>query len=242
MLAERLAQEPENEVYVVAPDRERSATSHAITMHKPLRAHEVHMGERVRGAWATSGTPSDCVIFAIGVIMNPPPDIVISGINRGANLGNELIYSGTVSAAIEGAIAGLRSIAVSLAAIKNYNFSTAAEFITRLVKILPESQVPKDCMLNINVPDLPINEIQGIAATEMGVRSYSQSWEKRTDPRGKVYYWYSGQVIETPIADTTDIWAVLKGKISVTPISFNMTEHATLVKMRNWHEMSGLFN
>jgi 5'-nucleotidase len=241
VLAERLAMETENEVYVVAPDRERSATSHAITMHKPLRVQEVPMGERIK-AWATSGTPSDCVMFALGAMIDPSPDMVISGINRGANLGNEIIYSGTVSAAMEGAIAGYPSIAVSLAVSKDYQFATAAEFVTRLVKIFGGAQIPKHCMLNVNVPDLPLEEIKGIVVTEMGFRSYTQSWEKRTDPRGKVYYWYSGKAIEAPTLDTTDIWAVSNGKISVTPISFNMTQHDTLLKMRSWHELAVLFS
>jgi 5'-nucleotidase len=241
VLAERLALEAENQVYVVAPDRERSATSHAITMHKPLRVQEVPMGEHIKGAWATNGTPSDCVMFALGAIMNPPPEVVISGINRGANLGNEIIYSGTVSAAMEGAIAGFTSMAVSLVVSKNYHFATAAEFIAQLVKILPASQLPQNCLLNINVPDLPPDQIKGIAVTEMGFRRYSQSWEKRTDPRGKLYYWYSGKVIETSTSEATDVWAVSNAKISITPVSFNMTEHDTLLKMRNWDELRVLF-
>lgn len=242
ILAERLALEKENQVYVVAPDRERSATSHAITVHKPLRVQEVPMGENIKGAWATSGTPSDCVMFALGAIMDPPPEIIISGINRGANLGNEIIYSGTVSAAMEGCICGFPSIAVSLAIAKAYHFATAAEFIARLVKLTPQTQIPKHTMLNINVPDLPLDDVKGVVVTEMGFRSYSQSWEKRIDPRGKLYYWYSGQVIETPALDTTDVWAVANGKISVTPVSFNMTEHNTLLKIRQWNELTKLFS
>ncbi len=240
VLARHLAQDPDNAVYVVAPDRERSATGHALTLHKPLRVEEFHIDADVKGAWFTTGTPSDCVKFAVGALLDKPPSVIISGINSGPNLGSEILYSGTVSAAMEGAILGLPSIAVSLVGRSGKHFEVAADFIADLVKILPTSGLPSRTLLNVNVPNLPADQIKGVAVTELGVRLYNDYYEKRMDPRGKVYYWLCGQAIEEGEAETTDVRAVSHGYISVTPVTFNMTDQPGLVRLREWGELAAV--
>ncbi|MBI4533796.1 MAG: 5'/3'-nucleotidase SurE [Candidatus Melainabacteria bacterium] len=234
VLAERLAAEPSNSVFVVAPDRERSATGHALTLHKPIRVEKVDFGDDVKGAWWTTGTPADCVKFAVGALLKDPPDLVVSGINNGANLGTEVLYSGTVSAAMEGAILHIPSIAVSLVGRHNKHYAVAADFVAQLTNMLPEAQLPGRVLLNVNVPNVPLSEMKGVALTQLGVRVYNDYYEKRVDPRGKVYYWLAGEAVEEGEEENTDAWAVLHNQISVTPISFNMTDEHMLEKLANW--------
>lgn len=231
ILAQRLAQEPEHEVFVVAPDRERSATGHSLTLHKPLRTEPVEMAGQVKGAWSTTGTPSDCVKLAIMQLLPVKPDMVISGINNGPNLGSEILYSGTVAAAMEGAFLEIPSVACSLQWGEHRYFETAAEVLARLVPIFPKAHLGKHSLLNVNVPNVPLAEIQGVKLTEVGVRPYNDHFEKRTDPRGRVYYWLAGVAVEGGEAETTDAWAVLHNFVSVTPVGFNMTDHSALKKM-----------
>lgn len=239
-LAQHLGAEPENAVYVVAPDRERSATGHALTLHKPLRVDEVEIDANVKGAWATTGTPSDCVKFAVGTLLTEPVDYVISGINRGPNLGGEILYSGTVSAAMEGAFLDIPSIAVSAAGGGHHSFELAAEFVTRLLKILPSAGFIGKTLLNINVPDVALAQLKGVAITKLGVRAYNDYFEKRVDPRGKVYYWLAGEAIEEGEEENTDAWCLSHNMISITPISFNMTDFKMVDKLSAWTELSGL--
>jgi 5'-nucleotidase len=231
VLAQRLSQEPEHEVYVVAPDRERSATGHSLTLHKPLRTEAIEMPGEVKGAWSTTGTPSDCVKLAITELLPVKPDIVISGINNGPNLGSEILYSGTVAAAMEGAFLEIPSIACSLQWGEHRHFDTAAEVLARLVKIFPKAHLGTHSLLNVNIPNVPLADLQGVKLTEVGVRPYNDHFEKRTDPRGRVYYWLAGVAIEGGEAETTDAWAVLHNYVSVTPVAFNMTDHSALKKL-----------
>lgn len=240
VLAERIAREPEYEVYVVAPDRERSATGHALTLHKPLRVEEVEMEGKMRGVWWTTGTPSDCVKFAVGRLVPEPVDLVISGINAGPNLGGEILYSGTVSAAMEGAFLDIPSIAVSIGSKGHRHFDVAANFIVRLIKLLPESGLGKSLFLNVNIPNLPEEQLQGIQVTRLGVRAYTDHFEKRVDPRGKVYYWLAGEAIEEGEEEGTDAWCMSHKMISLTPISFNMTDMLMKEKLQNWDALSKL--
>lgn len=235
-LAKRLAQESENEVYVCAPDRERSATGHALTLHKPLRVEEIEMNDKLKGAWYTTGTPSDCVKFAVGCLLNNnAPDFVVSGINSGANLGGEILYSGTVSAAMEGAFLDIPSIAVSVAGAGYRQYEVAADFVTRFVKVLKEAQfIVGKTLININVPNVPASEIKGVRVTKLGVRAYNDYFEKRVDPRGKTYYWLAGEAIEEGEEENTDAWCVSHNMISVTPISFNMTDFKMMDKLSGW--------
>jgi 5'-nucleotidase len=242
VLAEWLARKQSNEVYVVAPERERSATGHSLTLHKPLRVEKVKPPGNVKGAWLTTGTPSDCVKLAVMEILPEKPDIVISGINHGSNLGSELLYSGTVAAAMEGAFLNIPSIAVSqLVDEKMINhYETAAELIQRLLDVFPRAHLSNRSLLNINVPNLPFNELRGAAITELGVRLYDDHFEKRTDPRGRIYYWLTGQALETEEAENSDVWAVINQMASITPISFNMTDFKTMEKLTHLSDMKNL--
>ncbi len=242
VLAEWLARKPSNEVYVVAPERERSATGHSLTLHKPLRVEKVTPPGNVKGAWLTTGTPSDCVKLAVMEILEERPDIVISGINHGSNLGSELLYSGTVAAAMEGAFLNIPSIAVSqMVDDKMINhFDTAAHVIQRLLDVFPKAHLSNRSLLNINIPNVPYDQLRGAAITELGVRLYDDHFEKRTDPRGRVYYWLTGHALESEEAENSDVWAVLNNWASITPVSFNMTDRKTMEKLTLLSEMQNL--
>lgn len=236
-LASRLAAEPDFEVFVVAPDRERSATGHALTLHKPLRAGEYPAFEgHVKSAWWTSGTPSDCVKFAMYCLVENI-DLVISGINAGPNLGSEILYSGTVSAAMEGVFLGVPSIAVSMGGEGTRLYEVAADFITELVRRLERGDFGKKLFLNVNVPNLPRHEIAGVAVSKLGLRPYDDHFEKRVDPRGEVYYWLAGEAIEQGEENGTDAWCVANKMISVTPIAFNMVDPDMMIKLASWPQL-----
>jgi 5'-nucleotidase len=240
VLAKRLADEAENEVYVVAPDRERSATGHGLTLHKPLRVDEIQLDGNMKRVWATTGTPSDCVKFAVCALLEEHPDVVVSGINAGPNMGGDVLYSGTVSAAMEGALLSIPSIAVSMGGRSPKHYEVAADFIACLLKVLSTSGLPPRTLLNVNVPNVPASEIQGVAITELGVRLYNDTFERREDPRGRTYYWLSGHAIEEGEAETTDVWAVKHHKISVTPVTFNMTDRSGLETLNGWSALHDL--
>jgi len=239
-LAQRLAADPGNQVYVCAPDRERSATGHGLTLHKPLRVNEADLGDKLKGAWYTTGTPSDCVKFAVGCLLeNEPPDFVVSGINAGPNLGSEILYSGTVSAAMEGAFFNIPSVAVSLSGSGYRNFDTAADFIARLLPILHKAEfLVGKTLVNVNVPNIPADQVKGAMVTKLGVRAYNDYFEKRVDPRGKVYYWLAGEAIEEGEEEGTDAWCVAHNMISLTPISFNMTDFGMIDRLKQWAEFA----
>lgn len=223
-----------NEVYVVAPDRERSATGHSLTLHRPLRIGEVKHLKGVKSAYETDGTPSDCVKIAIGAILKDQPEIVLSGINHGPNMGSDVLYSGTVSAAMEGAIYNIPSIAISLVDSKPQDFSGAVTFISKLLKIINQIKFPDRTLLNINIPPLPLSEIAGIEITELGVRPYKDYFEKRVDPRGRTYYWLAGEAIEENELPGTDVYAVKNNQISITPVTIHMTNEKMLPELKEW--------
>jgi 5'-nucleotidase len=218
---------PCHDVYVVAPDRERSAAGHSLTLHTPLRVEEVDAKYGAKKCWMTTGTPGDCVKLAINAILSEEekPDIVISGINHGPNLGADILYSGTVSCAMEGAIMGYPSIATSLASLRNEyeDFKFASEFIAQLLNKLDKYKIPPKTILNVNIPGLEKEDIAGIAITKMGNRIFTDDYEKRIDPRGKVYYWMAGELITEPENAATDIAAIRSNKISITPVTYEMT-------------------
>ena len=232
-LAEGIAQN-NGEVYVVAPDRERSATGHSLTLHRPLRLEEETHLKGVKAAYSTDGTPSDCVKIAIGAILKEQPEIVLSGINHGPNMGSDVLYSGTVSAAMEGAIYNIPSIAVSLADHKPQDFSCAVAFISKLIKIIGQIKFPDRTLLNINIPALPLSEIAGIEITELGVRPYNDYFIKRVDPRGRTYYWLAGEAIEEHELPGTDVFAVRNNQISITPVTIHMTNEKMLPELKEW--------
>ncbi|KAF1084668.1 5'-nucleotidase SurE [Sporotomaculum syntrophicum] len=224
------------EVLVVAPDRERSGAGHGITTYKPLRTKKVTFSDGTFG-WAVNGTPADCVKLAVEALMPEKPDIVVSGINLGANLGTDVLYSGTVSAAIEGLINDLPSVAISLASFDSTNFSEAASFASYIVPNLIElSKDIKHILVNINVPP---GKPRGIRLTRLGMRRYINVFDKRTDPRGNVYYWMAGKPLDTshelktiqsvvdnnPHLDVDiDVEAVKNDYISITPLHFDLTD------------------
>ena len=230
-----------NEVYVVAPDRERSATGHSLTLHRPLRLDEVSHLEGVKAAYSTDGTPSDCVKIAIGAILKEPPEIVLSGINHGPNMGSDVLYSGTVSAAMEGAIYNIPSISISLADRKPQDFSCAATFVSKLLKTIGQIKFPDRTLLNINIPALPLPEIAGVEITKLGVRPYHDYFEKRVDPRGRTYYWLAGEAIEENELPGTDVYAVRNNQISITPVTIHMTNEKMLPELKNWVKQIKLF-
>lgn len=218
---------PCHEVYVVAPDRERSAAGHSLTLHSPLRVEEVDTKYGAKQCWMTTGTPGDCVKLAINAILSEEqkPDLVISGINHGPNLGSDILYSGTVSCAMEGAMMGVPSIATSLASLSNDydSFKYAGNFIAELINRLDIAKIPPKTILNINIPGLDKDDIAGIAITELGSKMFTDKYEKRIDPRGKVYYWLAGELINQPEDNKTDFSAIRNNKISITPVTYEMT-------------------
>ncbi|MBQ2644208.1 5'/3'-nucleotidase SurE [bacterium] len=221
-----------HEVYIVAPDRERSAAGHSLTLHTPLRVEEIEPRYGSKRSWTTNGTPGDCVKIAINAILddNEKPDIVITGINHGPNLGSDILYSGTVSCAMEGAVMGYPSLAVSLCSMGYdlHSFDYTAKFVSKFLPKIKEIKFPKRTILNINVPGVAEEDINGIAITTLGTRMFTDEYEKRVDPRGKAYYWMAGELIKESKNDKTDINAVRWNKISITPITFDMT-HKSII-------------
>lgn len=216
------------DLLIVAPEREQSCSSHGITLHKPLRMKQVTLdGLEHVSAYHTSGTPADCVVLS-RYEEECVPDIVVAGINSGANMGEEVFYSGTVAAAMEGCLQGLKSIAVSVTAYENIDYRAAAEFVTRLVPAYIKCNLPEGILLNVNVPNLAPEEIKGVQVTRLGRRQYENFIDRRLDPRGRAYYWFSGEVTEIDSADGTDIAATTAGYISVTPICFDVTSYDAL--------------
>lgn len=222
-------------VYILAPDRPRSACGHSITLHKPLRVSNVKLADGSQ-AIASNGTPSDCVSLALLGVVEAKIDMVISGINHGPNLGWDLTYSGTVSAAMEAAIAGVKSIAVSVTSYdNNVNYVTAANFTASLAKIYIDKTLPVNTLLNINVPNLSETKIKGIEITRQGKKRYSSFIEKRTDPVGRTYYWLSGDEPTEAPEKGTDVNAIMNGKISVTPVHLDLTDDYSVSAIKDWN-------
>jgi 5'-nucleotidase len=227
--------EPVGETFVVAPERERSATGHAITLHKPLRAHLVPAPGSSAHAWATNGTPADCVALGMLELLPARPDIVLSGINVGPNLARDLTYSGTVSGAMEGAIFGVPSIAISVGSFRNPSFTVAAAFAVELVRAILLHGLAEDTLLNVNVPNVSGERIAGVAITRQSAKRFISRLEKRVDPRGRTYYWLTGDPSPVDDLEGTDTWALSHGYISVTPITLDMTDDRAAAAMRTWN-------
>ncbi len=217
-----------DEVWVVAPDRDQSAVSHSLTLHRPLRIEQVG-----RRAFAVDGTPTDCVNLAINGILPERPRLVVSGINRGANLGDDITYSGTVSAAMEGTLLGVPAIAISLLGTERFDFSPAAAFAHWLATQLLCDHLPPDSLLNVNVPGLPQHEIKGFALTRQGKRRYGDAIVEKVDPRGKKYYWIGGNQLDFVDTEGTDFSAVRRGLISITPLHLDLTNYPSLEQLRH---------
>lgn len=237
ILAAKIALDTLGEVFLVAPERPRSAAGHAITLHKPLRITPMRLANG-QYAWATNGTPTDCVTLGYDIVMEGRCDLVVSGINAGANLGWDLTYSGTVAAALEGAILGLPSLAVSLVYARDtqpeLDFSTAAGVTARLARQMASDPLPPNTLLNVNVPFVPESELRGTVITHQGRREYIDRIVVRDDPAGRPYYWQAGSIREDVPDIGSDVHAVLNNQISVTPVQLDMTAYPLLDRLRGW--------
>ena len=233
LLALKQALEQVGETRVVAPDHNWSASGHTKTMHKPLRVASVRL-EDGSEALACTGAPSDCVALALLVLYPDLPDLVVSGINPGQNVGHDVTYSGTVSAAWEAVIAGIPAIAVSVGAHQEPDFAYAADYAARLARKVLSSELERPLLLNLNVPNLPAHEITGVEITRLGQRLYRDVLDERRDPRGRSYYWIGGKPPTGIPEPGTDIGALSQGKISITPIQLDLTDHLLIEQLREW--------
>ena len=215
------------EVSVMAPMTEQSATSHSLTLHRPLRVRR--MGER---RFAVEGTPSDCVLLGVKRFLEHRPDLVVSGINQGPNMGEDVIYSGTVAAAMEGALIGIPSVSFSLATWEERDFAAAAEIANRVVARLLEMDLPPRFLVNVNVPPLAAEEIRGFRVTRLGRRVYNDAVIRKTDPRGHEYYWIGGGAPTWEPSPDTDFAAVEEGFVSLTPLRLDFTDDAGFEVLR----------
>lgn len=208
------------EVVVVAPDREQSATGHSLTLHRPLRMQQIEKNQ-----YSVDGTPTDCVnLGVLWLLAESPPDLVVSGINFGSNLGDDVTYSGTVSATFEGALLGIPSIAFSQEVGEHFSFERGATFARKFVEELLKEDLPGDLLLNVNFPAGPMRDVE---FTRLGRRRYKQSVVEKTDPRGQRYFWIAGTP-EWQEEEGTDQSAVLRGSVSVTPLHLDLTDHRGL--------------
>jgi 5'-nucleotidase len=223
------AVEPLAEVIVVAPDRNQSGSSHSLTLDAPLR-----VGQTDAGMHFVNGTPTDCVHLAITGLIDPDPDMVIAGINHGANLGDDVLYSGTVAAAIEGRFLGLPAIAVSLVGENPEHFEAAGQVVAQLLAKLQKDPLPADSILNINVPDMPYTKIRGIQATRLGFRHRSEPVVKAADPKGRSIYWVGPAGGGQDAGPGTDFHAVENGYVSVTPLQVDLTRHEAVTNLTDW--------
>jgi len=225
------------EMTVLAPDRNWSASGHVKTLHRPLRVKEVHLSDGTK-ALASDGAPSDCVALALLGLLENKVDLVVSGINPNANLGHDVTYSGTVTAAMEAAIWGLPGVAVSLDSPENHlgilDYRPAARVTSQVVKMVIERGLPKGTLLNVNVPYLPEDQIQGMRFTRQGLRVYHDSLDSRKDPRGRPYYWIGGEAPTGIPEKGTDFGALASGYVSITPLHLDLTAYHVLDELSAW--------
>ncbi len=217
------------EVTVVAPERNRSGASNSLTLDNPIRARRTE-----NGFVCVDGTPTDCVHLGITGLLDHEPDMVVSGINAGANLGDDVLYSGTVAAAMEGRFLGLPAMAVSLVGDRGVHYETAAIIVVRLIENLSTSVVPPDTILNINVPDLPLDRIAGLEVTRLGHRHKAEPVVRAKDPRGRDIYWVGPPGGEQDAGPGTDFHAVGHGRVSITPLQVDFTRYGMMKELAAW--------
>ena len=218
------------EVYIVAPDRDRSAVSHALTMHRPLKVDLIK-----EKCFSVNGTPTDCVVVGVKKLLPREPDLLVSGINKGANLGEDVTYSGTVSAAIEGTILNVPSFAISLVGERPFRYETASHFALIIAKFVLEKKLPTDTLLNVNVPNKALQEIKGIKVTKQGKRSYENSIHEIYSPWGEKQYWIGGGIVSWQKMEGTDIQAIMENYVSVTPLHIDLTNYQALDYLRDFY-------
>lgn len=217
------------DITVVAPDRNRSGVSNSLTLEHPLRVVTVP-----NGYFSVNGTPTDCVHLAVTGLLKEMPDMVVSGINEGSNLSDDVLYSGTVAAATEGRFLGLPSIAISLSGPRCEHYQTAAQVAKILVERLRQQPLTSDTILNVNVPDLPFSELKGIQVTRLGTRHIAEPTIKAVDPRGRKIYWVGPPGLEQDAGPGTDFYAVNTGYVSVTPIHLDLTHYKVMDELSGW--------
>ncbi len=223
------------EVQVIAPEKEQSAVGHAITVFNPIPVWKENRNGKFFG-YAVDGTPADCVKLAVKAMLDKKPDLVISGINKGANVGENVIYSGTVSAATEGTVHDIPSMAVSIDNIKDPDCGFAARFAANMAKkIISEGGLPKKTLLNINFPDLPEEKIKGVKITCQSTAKFNDYFIKRIDPRGREYYWMDGEFVEVTKNEQDDYCAIKNGYISITPVHYDMTDYSKIDYFKKWN-------
>jgi 5'-nucleotidase len=229
--------QPEHQVTILAPDHNWSASGHVKTLHRPLRVWDTRLADGTP-ALTTDGAPSDCVTLAVLGIVKDPIDVVVSGINPLANLGHDVTYSGTVTAAMEAAISGLKGIAISLDVPEGYpgevDYSPAIEVASRLLNILPLNDIPKGVLLNINIPYLKVEEMKGVRITRQGQSLYREELIRRQDPRGQEYYWIGGDSPTGRLDPGTDFHALAEGYVSITPLQLDLTAHSHVQTFEEW--------
>ena len=224
---------PLGDVTVIAPAHSWSAAGHTKTMHKPMRVRRGSLSDGSE-ALVTTGSPSDCVSLALLGILDRRPDLVVSGVNKGPNMGDDVTYSGTVAAAMEGVVSGIPAIAASLDAWEGWDFETAARVVAGIASAMLERGLPAGTLLNVNVPPLPYAEIKGIRVTRLGRRVYKDVLVERKDPRGETYYWIGGDPPDGEPLEGTDFWAVKHGYVSVTPLKLDLTDYSLMESLENW--------
>ncbi len=218
------------DVSVVAPDRQQSASSHSLTMNRPLRATQTD-----RASFAIDGTPTDCVLIAVNDLLEDRPDFVLSGVNHGPNMGEDVLYSGTVAAAMEGTILGIPSVALSSVGRALEDIDGFRPVIEELLgSLLEREDFPPETFFNINIPDLPAAELQGTRVTRLGRRVYSDSLTRSRDPAGREYFWIGGGRLHWKGGEDSDFGAVQAGYISITPLHLDLTNHRLIEEVRSW--------
>jgi 5'-nucleotidase len=223
------ALEPLADVTVVAPERDRSGASNSLTLDRPLMLRQAPSGY-----YFVNGTPTDCVHLAVTGMLDHLPDMVISGVNHGANMGDDTIYSGTVAAATEGFLLGIPAMAVSLTNVQDGHFETATSVVVDLVRRYQASPWPEATLLNINVPDLPQHALQGLEVTRLGKRHKAEPVLKSVNPRGQTVYWVGAAGLAQDAGEGTDFSAVANGCVSITPLQIDLTRYAQLDGMKDW--------
>jgi 5'-nucleotidase len=226
ILAKRLREL--DEVVIVAPDRERSAAGHSMTLHRPLLIEEVK-----ESVYSVNGTPTDCVNIAVKGLLKQAPRLVVSGINKGPNLGDDITYSGTVAGAMEAILLAVPAFAISLNARQDFRFAEAASVAAGIARHVLETGLPPGTLLNVNVPNVSSDEMQGTLITRLGKRIYHQMTVERVDPRGKKYYWIGGGEPDWEREEGTDFDAVDRRFVSVTPLHLDLTDHASFERLRS---------
>jgi 5'-nucleotidase len=221
------------EVTVVAPDVERSATAHSITLDRPLRVREVFLGDVLHG-YSVDGSPADCVKIGVKRILDEAPDIVLSGINPGANVGINVLYSGTVAAALEGAILGITSFSVSTAEAKKPDYDASASLACSIISRILTDRPPSGTLINLNLPACRPDQIRGIAIAPQSTVSYQDDFDVRMDPRGGRYYWMTGEMLMNELPPESDMRLLEDGYVTLTPLQYDLTDSAMLQKAQHW--------